>query len=138
MKQKNKPLSPANYVYFMPEELSCPCCSKMEFEKGFLRDLTKLRRTVGFAFHVNSCCRCINHNYVVGGHPKSLHMMDNPHHGVDTCAIDISRKNISSERLAKLLTEALTSGWSVGIYPTFIHLDRGSQALQRQPRVFTK
>ena len=133
----------SEYVYFTKEELACPCCGKLALEPPFLKELVKLRKKVGFAFHVNSCCRCIKHNYEVGGHPKSLHMMENPYHkdanesSIDTCAIDISRHNISSQRLAKLLTAALTSGWSVGIANTFIHLDRGAQVLQRQPRVFT-
>lgn len=75
---------------------------------------------------VNSCCRCKKHNEAVGGNPRSLHVYDFPEHKTDgTCAIDIQR----GKNDLKLLLESWDADWSIGVTPTFFHLDCRTEVL---------
>jgi hypothetical protein len=78
---------------------------------------------------VNSCCRSAGYNEQVGGHAKSLHVYDEPYHPTGgSCAIDIRTSHLTKEKAElyrRLLKElAWESGWSIGLYTNFIHLDR--------------
>jgi len=50
------------WQYFSLEELSCPCCGRMEMEAGFMSKVVTLRRNIGLPFIVSSGFRCPDHN----------------------------------------------------------------------------
>lgn len=109
--------------HFTREELQCPCCGTVKLALGFTEALELLRARIDRPMKVNSCCRCVKHNIKIGGHPSSLHLTENPVHPTGgTCAIDISAP--TDEERAALATRAWSMGWSVLIYPTWLHLDR--------------
>lgn len=110
---------------FNMQQLACRCgCSTLKLMPGFLSALVELQEACGVVFPVNSCCRCPAHNERVGGNPRSMHMTVNEHHKLDgTCAIDIGFPE-GHEHRELLMTEAWKRGWSIGVHPRFVHLDR--------------
>jgi len=90
---------------------------------GFAQALAMLRISFGRPMKVNSCCRTLRRNNLVGGHPRSLHIYDSSPHGIaGACAIDIATPDIRyALDLARL---AIAEGWSVGVNKSFLHLDR--------------
>lgn len=110
-------------ILFKRSELACKATGEVVLHPGFATQLAWLRMCLGKPMYVTSCCRSSTHNAAVGGHPRSLHVYDVPHHGAKgTLAIDIARGEPKyNYRLVQL---ALANGWSVGISKTFIHLDK--------------
>ena len=121
-------------IYFSDDELKCKCgCNGLRLNYIFDSELMELRKAMNEPMFVNSCCRCKAHNIAVGGNARSLHVYDKPAHPSNgTCAIDIMRKNKSYD--LKLLLEAWDAGWSVGVTPTFFHLDTRTDVL-KMPQV---
>ena len=110
-------------VLFSHSELACPMTGIVGLAPHFDEHLAYLRMAFGHPMRVTSCCRSAAHNQAVGGHPRSLHVYDKPHHGLNgTAAIDIYSAD-ASYALA-LVRLALEHGWSVGVSRNFIHLDR--------------
>lgn len=121
--------------YFQVKELADPLTNTLKLRKGFMIHLDYLRHIMGVPFVVNSCCRSEKYNLLVGGHPRSLHLMDNLEHNTEgTCALDLNVTGWSREFLTQFTDVAKTLGWSLGIgysYPNdgdlavgFLHLDR--------------
>ena len=122
----SKPRSERRLIYFSDTELRCKCgCGAVELQEGFAEALDNLRAVYGYPMIPNSACRCPDHNRMVGGHHNSLHLTFNPHWNTKTCAIDVARP--SADRLGTLVEVALRRGFSVGLAPTFVHLDWRSQ-----------
>lgn len=121
--------------HFTRAELACRGSGELKLADGFLEALEALREVYGYPMVVTSCCRSVAHNKAIGGHPRSLHLIGNPHWGTDTCALDIQRP--SGDRLHKLISFALRQGWSVGLAGDFVHLDRRSRYLQLPPTFYT-
>ena len=92
----------------------------------FLGELQNLRTRFGRPMEPTSACRSKEHNENVGGHPRSLHVCDDPHYeGQDGCiAIDIEIQNGGYR--GDLVSIAWSLGWSVGWggKKGFVHLDR--------------
>ncbi len=110
-------------MLFSHDELACRTTGEARLAEGFASELTRLRVAFGRAMIVTSCCRSKEHNQALGGHPRSLHVYDEPHHKVDgTAAIDIATPD--PLYYWELLSHALRLGWSVGASKTFLHLDR--------------
>lgn len=109
--------------YFSDNEIKCKCgCGGIKLNDTFDKKLLELRELFGSPMKVNSCCRCDEHNKAVGGNPRSFHVYDKPYRPTGgTCAIDIARRGKAYNDL--LVWLAWKEGWSVGINPTFIHLD---------------
>jgi len=106
--------------YFSAGELACKGSGDIKLDLRFAAHLPALRQSWGKPLTVTSCCRTPGHNQVVGGHPRSLHLTDNPHHPTHgTMAIDLLWPDapLSFARLAYKM------GWSVGLHDVFIHLD---------------
>lgn len=123
------------YTYFEHEELACPSTGEVKLAPQFPKDLLRLRESYGFPMTVTSCCRSAKHNKEIGGHPRSLHVYDEPAHGTGgTCAIDIARPE--GIKLRHLIQRALLEGWTVGIADTFVHLDKRSY-IGKKDRVYT-
>ena len=95
-----------------------------DFHQGFLDKLVELRIQVGMRFFVNSCARSEQHNEEIGGAIKSLHIFDKPKRANQTGCAAIDIRTTSRAFKVELVKTALLTGWSVGIYKTFTHLDR--------------
>ncbi len=110
-------------VLFSHDELASRDDGTVKLAKGFDNELLNLRLSFGRPMRVNSCCRTPAHNKAVGGGLMSYHLTEgNLSHG--TCAIDIHVPDDSYR--AVLVRMALSTNWAVGVYPTFVHLDRRS------------
>ena len=110
-------------VLFNHDELKCPETGAVRLAEGFSTDLARLRVAFGRAMGVNSCCRSKAYNASIGGHARSLHVYDQPHHElIGAAAIDIAAPDTFYMR--ELLVHALRLGWSVGVGKRFVHLDR--------------
>lgn len=111
-------------TYFKDKELECPYTRKVKLHPGFLKELNLLRKELNFAMVVNSCCRSKEYNNIINGHPRSLHVYDEPFHPILGCmAVDISTKNLKPRQEIALIAKAYDNKWSVGLAKTFIHID---------------
>lgn len=120
---------------FTADELRCQSSGKLRLADGFAEALRDLRMAVDEPMVVNSCCRSAEHNQRVGGHPRSLHVCDEPAHPTGgTCAIDIAAEEPAYR--ARVIGVALEEQWSVGIHPKFIHLDLRAEILGLPQVVF--
>lgn len=111
-------------ILFSHAELACKATGAVKLAPGFAHKLAMLRMTFGKPMIVTSCCRSAEHNRRVGGHPRSLHVYDEPHWPTGgTCAIDIRVPN--GTYAGELAFLAWQQGWSYGVPKGgFIHLDR--------------
>lgn len=123
-------------TYFSDDELRCKCgCNGLQLNPTFDKKLLELRESFGKPMRVNSCCRCDKHNKAVGGNPRSFHVYDKPARPTGgTCAIDIARKDKVYND--SLVLTAWKAGWSVGVNPTFIHLDVRTDVVKLPQTVF--
>lgn len=111
--------------YFGPEELACKGTGELRLDRRFAAQLPALRMAWGKPLHPTSVCRARSHNVAIGGHPRSLHLTDNPVHPVHgAMAADISWSTWSLEDRERFYRLALNEGWAVGLHPTFVHIDR--------------
>ena len=115
--------------YFTEEELQCPSAKIVKLADGFGQKLDDLRETLDRPMALTSACRTSAHidSLLERGYPasrNSFHLIDNPKHGTDTCAVDVSVPN--SEYRKELIKVALQEGWTVGVAKSFIHIDRRS------------
>lgn len=121
--------------HFTFDELKCKGTGIVLLAVGFADKLEELRTQFNKPMIVNSCCRTPEYNKQIGGHPKSMHLTDNPYWNTGgACAIDIHCSSDGYKiRLRQL---ALDLGWSVGVYDTFLHLDRRSDYTNLQQTIF--
>jgi hypothetical protein len=112
--------------YFKDSELACTHCGMLKIHRGFRDELNGLRAEFGLPMKISGPGRCKAHNAAVGGHPRSLHIMDEPQQegqqgmlGVDVATPDGSYRG-------KLFAVAWKRGWSIGwnAKKRFLHLDR--------------
>lgn len=125
-------------AHFKASELADSRTGECQLEPGFLDALEALRAAYGHPMVVNDCCRSDETNewLIARGYkasPRSFHLMHNAHYGTSTCALDIQRH--PGPWLAQLIKEAQTRGWSIGLAPTFVHLDLRS-AFTSRPQTF--
>lgn len=102
---------------FFRDEFACRCgCGFDTVDHRLVEGLQRLRDIMQAPIHINSACRCPEHNAAVGGAPKSQHLLGK--------AADIKMDGYTSEEVsdfAKLLGEFANSG--IIIYDTFTHVD---------------
>lgn len=123
--------------FFRVLELACPRTGQIRLDLRFASALPFLRHSWGLPLIVNSVCRSQEHNRAVGGHPRSLHLIHNPVHPVDgTMAADVNWYNWPDQKRIDLARLAWRLGWSVGLHPAFVHVDRRNDFGLVQ-RVFT-
>lgn len=126
---------------FSSEELRCQGSGGIRLAPGFGSSLQGLRDALTLSYAsdgmhpaeaesaaamiINSACRSRSHNEAVDGHPRSLHVYDEPHHPTKGCAaVDIRAKaGKDDDYRERLISLAWERGWSVGHHPSFIHLD---------------
>lgn len=104
---------------FSRREFKCPCCGVCNINKEFLAKLQHARQIAKIPFRVNSGCRCLTHNKLVGGVYTSDHIsVDN---GTECSAADIVCYNSNSRYI--IIKAALEAGINrIKIYKNFIHL----------------
>ena len=121
--------------YFSVKELAdretgiCQLAPAQNAYIGFAARIDGLRRAWGkqkpeyAALYVNSCCRSKRRNTRIGGHPRSLHVYDEPFHNTGgAAAIDFRLFNdpAVTEEFKKL---AIFMNFSVGDEQSCIHID---------------
>lgn len=112
-------------VLFSVKEQACNHCGGGEMAPGFATKLIELRVLLDEPIIPNSVCRCAEFNSDIGGHPRSLHVYDHPHHPTEgCCAIDVRTYGRPLGYRQKLIELARSLGWSIGFGNGFIHLDR--------------
>ena len=110
-------------IYFTEKELRCKGSGNLRLAPGFGEKLLELRLAYNRPMIVNSCCRSKEHNFNVGGNPRSFHVSDLPFYPTGgCCAIDIDCDDSFSR--ANLVACGLSLGWWVGVHKSFIHFDR--------------
>ncbi|EKE70903.1 D-Ala-D-Ala carboxypeptidase family metallohydrolase [Oceanibaculum indicum] len=120
------------YPSFTPAELACRDSGLLQFHPGFLASLQSLRDAFGRPMVPTSGCRSRAYNDRpraqggVGGHPRSLHVADDPVHAdkgqLGCLAVDIRTPDAAWR--GDLFACAWRMGWSVGWGRGFLHLDR--------------
>lgn len=124
--------------YFTRSELACKCCGVVSLDMVFAIKLPLLRHSWGKGLTPSSVCRCGPHNTRVGGHKRSLHLMDNPVHPTNgTCAVDIKWGNWSVGDQLAFAKLAYFMGWSVGLDVSFIHIDSRVESAELPQAVYT-
>lgn len=136
---------------FAEKELRCKSSGLLILAPGFsqslqgLRDALELHYLVEYgqvAKHmasmiITSACRSKEYNsksFVdggAGGHPRSLHVCDEPYYQTGgCCAVDVfapsgeTRNGFSYDEYRVVLAElAWDRGWSIGYHSRFLHLD---------------
>lgn len=109
--------------HFTIKEIACPCCGVIKLAPGFIYDLEEVRRVARVRMDITSCCRCLSHNTDVGGHERSLHLINNEVHETDTCGVDIIRPK-NSFYFGSLISALSELQWSIRIYKEHIHADK--------------
>lgn len=110
--------------YFTQNELACRHCGLIKLDLVFAAALVSLRHTWNSPLTPSSICRCPKHNDDSFGHPRSLHLTENPVHQTEGCAaIDISWKYWPRHQQLKFAQLAWSKSWSIGLSEKFIHLD---------------
>lgn len=109
--------------YFKPHELWSKDNEVVKLDPRFDEALLFYRETLGIPLIVNSCCRSRTYNKWIGGAPESYHIYEDMGDGRQgALAIDLKVRN---DKARVMMVEiALVQGWSVGVYKTFIHIDK--------------
>ena len=104
---------------FSRSEFTCKCgCGICRVDEPFILRLQLVRNQAGFAFTVNSGCRCPEHNKDEGGKPESDHLTTQE---ISCEGVDIKIEN--SIRRFRIIEAAIDAKFRrIGIYPSFIHL----------------
>lgn len=112
--------------HFSKAELVCTHCGEGRFHPGFLLSLEALRVDLGLPMKITGPSRCKAHNAAVGGHPKSLHIFDEPQHVGQQGALGLDVEASDGAYRGKLFSMAWKHGFSIGwnAKRKFLHLDR--------------
>ena len=110
-------------ILFWRRELTLPD-EEMILDPHFRAALIRLRVEFDRQMTVNSCCRSWAHNQAIGGHPRSLHVYDEPFHTGAEGTMAIDMRTPSGRYAYNLCALAMQHEWAVGMGPGFLHLDR--------------
>lgn len=123
--------------YFTEKELADKETGICKLAKGYGERIDQLRAAWGGPLVVNSCCRSAKRNKAIGGHPKSLHVYDEPFHPTGgSCATDF-RRFPTEEENEKFVKLALHLGFSVALEAGCIHVDDRTRVLGLPQKRFT-
>lgn len=110
--------------YFSNEELECQGTRIIRLDERFAAALPDLRRRWGSPLYPTSVCRTPDHNRAVGGHPRSMHLTQNPERGTNgTMAADLAWREWPDDEKLRFARLAWSLGWSVGLHDGFVHVD---------------
>lgn len=108
-----------NSDYFKREEFACKCgCGFDTVDAELLEILESIREYFGKPVHINSACRCKEHNRNVGGGKRSQHLYGR--------AADIDVKDTAPEAVQAFFEAAYSERFGMGRYETFTHVDSRS------------
>lgn len=125
--------------YFKDYELMSEDTEQVLLAPGFLEICNMTRHQAGQPFIVNSCCRTEKLNETIGGHPRSLHLIENPYwkdiegNPLNTCAMDIAR--LHRNKMHSVMAALFRFNWSVIVYEEHIHIDQRTKYLGL-PKIF--
>lgn len=126
----------AGIPFFAYRELACPCCGVVQLDQHFAAALSFLRSRWNKPLTINSVCRCTAHNTRIGGHPNSLHLVQNPKWTtLGSMAADVAWRNWQAEDKLSFAKMAHSLGFRVGLHDGFCHVDLG-RTLGISPRPF--
>ena len=102
--------------HFSRYEFACSCgCQFQTVDSELLQVLEQVREHFEKPVHINSGCRCLEHNTKIGGSKDSKHMQ-----GI---AADIVVEEIEPDVVADYLEERFQERYGIGRYTTFTHID---------------
>lgn len=111
--------------YFTENELKCKGTGVIKLDKRFADALVKLRESFKEQMIPSSVCRTPAHNKAVGGHPRSLHLTENPVRPTNgTMAADIMWRSWTKAKKIRFCRMAWQLGWAIGLQDGFVHIDR--------------
>ena len=114
LSEKNKMQLSKN---FTSDEFKCPCCDGLEYNEAFINRLQVLRDIMSIPFIVTSGYRCrIYNDSLSNSATNSRHLYGD--------AVDISSGGWDGRVKYKFVFEAMKLGFSVGIFPTYFHIDQ--------------
>ena len=113
-----------NWKNFSPDEMRCKGSGMLIVSDQFMDSLQALREELSRPMRLTSACRSAAHNKSVGGHPRSLHVCDEPARSEQQGCLAVDVAVIDGSYRGHLVSTAWRLGWSVGWNKTFVHLDR--------------
>ncbi len=121
--------------YFTDAELACSGTGEYVLAEGFGDRLDAFREALGRPVYLNSAARSKKHNKAVGGHPRSLHVYDDPYHPTGgCCAVDV--RCLDGDLRAEIVKTALQLGFSCGVAKIFVHIDDRTRLLSMPQVVY--
>jgi hypothetical protein len=109
---------------FSQNEMRCKGTGILIVSDQFMDALQTLREEFSRPMHLTSACRSAEHNKSVGGHPRSLHICDEPSRKEQQGCLAVDVAVVDGSYRGHLVATAWELGWSVGWNKTFVHLDR--------------
>jgi len=112
---------------FSEAEFRCSHCGVLKLHPGFIETLQLARHEFSEPMKITSGCRCKAYNAQLGGHPRSLHVCDEPYHadkGQQGClAADIAA--VDGAYRGRLFVVLWRRGFSIGwnAKKGFLHAD---------------
>lgn len=102
--------------HFTKAEFACKCgCGFDTVDPELLEVLEELREAYNVPITINSGCRCEKHNKLVGGEPKSQHLLGT--------AADIVVKGVSPYKVFQYLDRKYKGKYGIGLYSSWVHID---------------
>jgi hypothetical protein len=121
--------------FFSESELACSHCGKILLNLHFASAVVTLRYLWGRPLTPSSVCRCPTHNEAVGGHPRSLHLTENPVHESHGCAaMDVLWESWPTSDKIAFAREAWKLGFSLGFNRIFCHIDLRAKVSASMPQ----
>jgi len=109
---------------FTEDEMRCKGTGLLIVSAPFMDALQRLREQLSRPMRLTSACRSAEHNQKVGGHPRSLHVCDEPARSEQQGCLAVDVAIVDGAYRGHLVATAWQLGWSVGWNKTFVHLDR--------------
>ena len=110
--------------YFPRHELACKGSGVIKLDARFAAMFPALRQQWGRPLTPSSVCRTPEHNLKERGHPRSLHLTDNPVHATHgTAAADLIWRDWDTDTKLAFARLAYSMGFSVGLHDGFCHVD---------------
>lgn len=101
--------------YFKAYELACPTTHNIKIHPMWAIAVVGFRHALDVPLRINSFCRSKTHNDSVGGHVRSLHLINNPVHPTKgALAMDISVDGWNRGAVQNALKLARATGISMG------------------------
>ena len=111
--------------FFAENELACKGTGVIKLDMRFAAALPALRAKWDRPMILTSVCRTPEHNERAGGHPRSLHLTENPVHPTEgTMAADVAWRDWPQAEQLQFARVAYRLGWAIGLHNGFCHIDR--------------